>query len=294
MGKKNLIKGYICVVLSAVIFGLVPLMVKLIYAQGVDPKSLILLRNIISIPCFYFLTLCSGESIKIRTAAIPSILFAAVTGCCVTPFLLFTSYKYLPSGTATVLHFIYPAAVVVGELIFLKNKAGIWRIISVVMCVIGIGLFYDPGSAISLKGGFFAVLSGFAYAAYIICLSGFGYAREISCFKFGFYMAAFSALIMPAVSLFSGNINIPHTFSGWMLVAVFSVFMNVGAVTLFNKGTFLIGGGRASVISTFEPVTSIIAGMVFFGEKATVFTAVGSVLVIAASVLIAVFDVREP
>ena len=293
MNRKNFFKGYICVALSAIIFGLIPLMAKFLYADGLDPKSLVLIRNIISVPCFLALTLFTEKSIKIKEAALPSVAFAAVTGCCITPFLLFTSYNYLPSGTATVLHFIYPAAVVAGEFLFLKNKPGAWRIISVILCVSGICMFYEPGSALSLKGGALAVLSGMTYAAYVICVSGFKYKKEISDIKFSFYVALFSTFIMSVACAFSGDINLPRTLTGWLLVTVFAVSVNVGAVALFHKGAFLIGGGRSAVIGSFEPVVSILAGIVVFNEKATFWTVAGSVSVIAASVLIALCDIKK-
>ena len=293
MDKKKYFKGYIYVALSAIIFGLMPLMAKSVYAEGVDPQSLVLLRNIISVPCFFILTLCLEKTIKIKAAAIPTIAFSAAAGCCITPFLLFTSYNYLPSGTATVLHFVYPAAVVVGEFVFLKNKVGAGHILSVLLCVLGTGLFYEPGNALSLKGGFIAVLSGITYAAYIVCLSGFKYGKEISYIKFSFYVALFATLIMSAVCVSTGRINLPGSAFGWLLVTVFALSVNVGAVALFHKGTFIIGGGRSAVISTFEPVVGVLAGMIFFNETATVNTFAGSVMVIAASVLIALCDIHS-
>ncbi len=41
MKKKSLIKGYIFVIMSALIFGLMPLMAKFIYAEGVNPPTLV-------------------------------------------------------------------------------------------------------------------------------------------------------------------------------------------------------------------------------------------------------------
>lgn len=38
-------------------------------------------------------------------------------GCCITPILLFSSYRYLASGMATVFHFAYPVIVVLGGLV---------------------------------------------------------------------------------------------------------------------------------------------------------------------------------
>ena len=41
MENKKMIKGYLLVVLSAIIFGLMPLMAKFIYAEGVNSITLV-------------------------------------------------------------------------------------------------------------------------------------------------------------------------------------------------------------------------------------------------------------
>ena len=43
--EKRLLKGYILTIISAVIYGFMPLMAKSIYAEGVNALSLVFLRN---------------------------------------------------------------------------------------------------------------------------------------------------------------------------------------------------------------------------------------------------------
>ena len=66
-----------------------------------------------------------------------------------------------------------------------------------------------------------------------------------------------------------------------------------GAVMLFQQATFIIGGERASILSTLEPTTSVIVGILVFHETVGIRTIAGSVLVILASLLIAVFDMKK-
>ncbi len=292
MEKKNLIKGYIFVILSALIFGLMPLMAKFIYAEGVNPPTLVFLRNAISVPILALLTLLTGNSIKIKAVAIPGISVIALMGCCITPLLLFSSYNHIPSGTATVFHFIYPAVVVIGEFIFLKNKIKYGHVISVIICVIGIALFYNPENAVNFKGGFYALLSGITYAVYILCLSGFKY-KDMPGFTFSFYVALICSVAMLCVCVITNQLSLPGSLLGWRLSVLFAICINVGAVVLFQKGTFLIGGGRASILSTFEPITSVVTGILIFDEEVGIFTVIGTVLVIAASVIIALSDMQS-
>lgn len=292
MDRKQLFKGYIFIILSALIFGLMPLMAKYVYADGVTPATMVLFRNLFSMPVLALLALASKSSIKPSPKELPKISLIAIMGCCLTPLLLFSSYNYIPSGTATVFHFIYPAAVVIGELIFFKNKLGYGRMMSVIMCVGGIALFYDPSSATDPLGSMFALLSGLTYAIYIILLAGYKN-KERSVFTFSFFVSAISTVVMLAVCLLTNQLSLPRSLFGWCLAIFFALIVNVGAVVLFQRGTFLIGGSRASVLSTLEPITSVFAGVLFMSEKINVFTLIGTLLVIAASVLIALCDIKQ-
>lgn len=287
--KQSLVKGYLFIIASAVIFGCMPLMAKLIYEDGVNPLSLVLLRSLFSIPMLALLAICNKQSLKIPLRALPSVSVIALMGCCVTPLLLFTSYQYIPSGTATVFHFIYPAVVVVFSTLFLKERARRETVLSLLICIAGIALFYTPDPSFSWLGSGIALFSGVTYAVYIVLLAGFRY-KDISGFVFSFYVSAVCSAVMLIVCLCSGQLRLPASPFGWGLCVLFAFAINVGAVVLFQKGTFLVGGARASILSTFEPITSVFAGVIIFHEAIEWKTVLGTVLVLTASVLIALFD----
>ena len=67
MNRTNLIKGYIYSIVSAVIFGCMPLMAKYIYADGVNAISLVFLRNLIALPSLAVLALMQQKTLKIST-----------------------------------------------------------------------------------------------------------------------------------------------------------------------------------------------------------------------------------
>ena len=292
MKQNSLFKGYAFVVLSAVIFGLMPLMAKFIYEEGITPQSLVFLRTGLATPFLLLISVMTKGRLTLSPRAIPSVALIALMGCALTPLLLFSSYNYMPSGAATVLHFIYPAAVVLGELLFLRKRLTKGQLISIALCVAGIAMFYNPENKLDLTGSLIAILSGITYAAYIILLSCFKY-KEISGFAFSFWVSAISAAIMLVVCIATDTLTFPKSAGGWLLTILFAVSLNVGAVVLFQKGTFIIGGSRAAVLSTFEPVTSVLAGIAFLGEGFGVLTVVGTVLVLAASVLMTKADTNQ-
>ena len=206
--------------------------------------------------------------------------------------MLFSSYNYIQSGTATVFHFIYPAVVVLGEFIFLKSQKNRKHILCVLICMAGIALFYSPGHALDLRGSLFALSSGITYAVYVISLSTYKHDKG-SVFGFSLCVSSIASVLLLLICLLTGQLALPKTLLGWLLTAGLACIVNAEAVALFQRGTFLIGGSRASILSTFEPITGVFVGILVFRESVSPFTLLGTALVIAAGILIAVLDVRK-
>ena len=289
--NTKIYKGYIYAVLSAVIFGCMPLMAKYIYADGVNPMSLVFLRNLLALPSLAILAWMQSKTLKVPVKSLPSMGIIGLFGCCVTPILLFSSYQYIASGTATVFHFIYPSIVVVAGILFFKKKAQLGSIISVIICCVGVALFYTPGEPLNLTGSALALISGVTFATYVLLLSS--RKHEVTGFLFTFYLTAIATLFTFIACIVSGSLVLPDSIFGWIVCLIFALLVTTGAVMLFQQATFIIGGERASILSTLEPTTSVIVGILVFHETAGIRTIAGSVLVILASLLIAVFDMKK-
>ena len=286
MKKNKLLLGYVMVILSAVIFGM--------------------MRNLLSLPVLAILAFVQNKTLKIPVKALPSMIGAALMGCCLTPIFLYISYEYLSANdsVATVFHFIYPAVVVLGGWLFLKEKINKGVLLSLLVCIVGICLFYDPSKPLNLIGAILALVSGVTYAIYVLFLSVFKY-KQVNGFLFSFYIATICSIVLLSVCLVIGvlvpdgtmigdlfALQFPKSGVGWSMSVFFSLVLNVGAVVLFQKGTFLIGGQRASILSTMEPVTSIVVS-ILSGVAIGVGSLIGSVLVITSTILIAVFDAKK-
>ena len=290
--NNKILKGYIFAILSAVIYGCMPLMAKYIYDDGVNPLTLVFLRNCFSIPSLAILAYMKKGSLKFPVKLLPRTALIAVVGCCLTPILLFSSYRYIPSGTATVIHFAYPAFVVLGGILFLREKAQLSNIICVLLCVGGISLFYTPGQPLDATGSLLSLASAVTFAAYVILLARFD-TSEVSSFLFAFYNIVVSSIVCFAACLVSGGLMLPETLLGWGLCLLFSLLVTTGAVVLFQQSAFLIGGERVSILSTLEPITSLVIGVIVFKEILGLPVLLGSALVVAASVLRAALDIKK-
>lgn len=55
------------------------------------------------------------------------------------------------------------------------------------------------------------------------------------------------------------------------MAGMWAVIIKVGAVPMFQKGTFLIGGERAAILSAVEPLTGVMMGGGCFSGKGYLF-----------------------
>ena len=287
MDRRSMWIGALCIILSAVIFGCMPLGANYLYAQGVTPMSLVFLRNLLSLPILALLGSRQG-GLRISRGALAETFAAAFFGCWLAPILLFSSYRYLASGMATVFHFAYPVIVVLGGFL-LREKVRKSALLCALLCSLGILLLFDPQGTPDPVGVTFALTSGAAYAAYILVLGHFRH-REVSGFRLSFYMALMCAVFTFFLCLAAHQLCLPQTAGGWLAAFLFSFTISVCAVVLFQKGTFLVGSQRAAILSTFEPITSIFAGILFLDEALTPRILLGSAITLLAGVLITVTD----
>jgi drug/metabolite transporter (DMT)-like permease len=79
----------------------------------------------------------------------------------------------------------------------------------------------------------------------------------------------------------------PRTPAGWLAVFGIAIISTVAAIVLFFAGLERIGPTRASVLSTVEPVCTVLLAAVLLGETVAPSQLVGGALILTAVVLLA-------
>ena len=291
MSKRTI--GVIGVIISAVFFGFVPTFSTYLTSVGGTTLSVVFLRFSLSlIPLLIYLK-AKKIPMGITKSQFWKLVLITVAGYGGTAPLLFSSYSFIPTGMATTLHFCYPAMVIVFSAIFLKEKIKPVKLICVIMCMAGIFLFYDVGMGGNIIGILLAFISGNTYAFYIIYLDK-SELKEMDSLKMIFYMNAIGTVMFFIICLATGQLALAMPWSGWLVAAVFSVGASFIAVLGFQIGVKYTGGQSASILSTFEPITSVVIGVAAHGESFSARGIAGCVLILAATVIIACVRDEEP
>ena len=77
---------------------------------------------------------------------------------------------------------------------------------------------------------------------------------------------------------------------GWFYTLLISWGTAIGATILFQAGIRLCGSENAAMLSTFEPLTSVIVGISVLGDPMSVQTGIGIFLVLAAVAALSVYE----
>jgi drug/metabolite transporter (DMT)-like permease len=100
-------------------------------------------------------------------------------------------------------------------------------------------------------------------------------------------------LTLCLVRPFGMQVQFPNTTTGWANIAVLSTFGTIVAMGTFFAAMKRVGPGPTSVASTFEPVVTIVVGMLFLDERLTGRSVIGAVLVVGAVVVLTLSEARR-
>ena len=286
--RKNVhaLVGPGAVILSAVLFGTMPLMAKRAFALGSNAYTTAFGRFATGAVIAGLVILVHPKhTIRInkkqfRAMLLLSLFYAA------TPVLLYSSYQSIDSGLASTLHFTYPVAVMLLSVLLFRERIGKRELLCAILCMAGVLLLYTPGSKADGSGMVIAALSGLVYAGYIVALGKSGL-KGLSVLTMTFWLSLLSAAEIFAFSLCTGNLALDLPKEVWLPYLGLGLFATVLALALFQIGVFLCGPVKASLLSTFEPLTGVVIGILVFHETLTVKNACGLFMILLAVILLA-------
>lgn len=277
------VKGIICTMVAAIIFGATPTLGKITYAMGNNGIQLAFLRHLFVIPIFLIIIIYKKESLSVTKQQFFDLLKVGLIGNALTIGMLYTSYAYIGVGSSTVLHFLYPVFVCLFNFIFYHQKLNKRQILCLMIAVFGVFCFIEQGKA-SMFGFVLALLSGVTFAYYMVAMEHSSI-RHVHVSVFNFYLVLMNAIALGLFALLTEQLCVlsPLAYGYCFLMAILTSFIGI---LLLQRGIIYLGASLTSILSTFEPITSVIVGIIFLSESLTVFKLLGCFLVLLATVIL--------
>jgi drug/metabolite transporter (DMT)-like permease len=281
------------VVVSAACFGTLAVLTPLAYKSAptpVSPLALLTWRFVIAAALLAVVALIrDGRSLAVPVADLGRYALLALTGYGAASVCFFYALKFADASVVAVLLYAYPALVTIAGWLFLGERASWRQAGAVAVTFLGCALVVGLGS-----GSSYASWQGIALglgAAVGYTLFNLLSARWIpgrSRLTMMAYTFGIAATLPAAGALVSGGPSALSTAEWttrtWWLLGAIVLVPTFLAIVLYLEGIAGLGPAQAAIISTFEPLFTIVLAAIFLGERLASLQLVGAALVLGGVV----------
>ena len=273
--------GIILIAISAASFGTLAIFGRYAYAENIDTFTLLFLRFGFSASFMTLILILRKEPFP-RGRVLAQLIGMGGIGYAGQSYLYLTAIKYASAGLVALLLYLYPFFVAILSMIFLKEKLTRTKAIALVIALCGTALTVGPVSG-QLIGAVMAIVAALGYSIYIIV--GANVMKHVSPFQSSAVIFT-SASVVYGVLTFSNGIHLPQTNFGWMVIAGIVVVSTIIPVTTFLAGLERVGPTNAAMLSTVEPIVTVLLATILFGDKLLPIVLIGGALILIAVVIL--------
>jgi drug/metabolite transporter (DMT)-like permease len=166
--------------------------------------------------------------------------------------------------------------------IVLKEKISKFTWYCIALATFGLGLLSIRGFSVGV-GEMFVLASAFLFAAHIIALSKWSSGRDV--YAMTVIQLTMCAILAGLASAIEGY-SLPPDTGVWSVVIFTAVFATAVAFIVQTWSQAHMSATKVAVILTMEVVFAAVFAIVLGGERLTIQTAIGGVLVVVAMYLI--------
>ena len=275
--RRRRLTGVALALTSAAGFGVMPVLGKVAYDDGAEPVGVLAVRFAIAAAALLVLARLLGQPLP-RDRRLGALALLGGVGYVGQALCYFNALERISAGLTALLLYVFPALVVVLSAVLLREWPRPLAAGCVALALVGTALTIGPvqggqGSGVALGLG-----AALVYAVYIL----------VSSRVTGVGAFAMAAVVLSAAAVTTGALAavtrpaLPSSGTAWLALVGVALLGTVVAVTAFFGALALIGPSDASVLSTVEPVVSVVVAGLVLGERLSPTQVAGGVVVLLA------------
>ena len=269
--SKNAIIGYPAGIITGITYGLNPLFAKPLMEAGASTEAILFFRYGIAVILLGAYLILKKESFRINLRQAGVLLGLGLLFSSSSAFL-FEAYKYIASGLATTLVFLFPVIVAI-IMVFLKVVPSwpVWLSIAATFAGVMIMTGGSGSEPVNPTGVWFSIAAAFFYALFIVIINRSKAIASIPNSILTFYaLLAGTVFFLTRCALKEEELMAGlDGFMPWVNLIGLAVLPTIVSTAGLAVATRNIGATKASVLGVFEPITAILVGTVVFGEVLT-------------------------
>ena len=298
--------GYVFAALAAASYGTNPVFAKPLYADGMNPDSVLLFRYAFGIALLGLLMIWNGwrrhnlsTAFRVSRHSLPQLVILGIL-MALSSLTLFLSYNYMPVGIASTLLFTYPILVAVIMTLVYHEPMSWLVVVCLLLATSGVGMLCEQGetplntSNLSnspwgvspfMIGALLVLLSSLSYAIYLVGLNKTR-VRTIASMPVTFYVLCFGFLLFVWRICFGGAFTLPQHGVMWLNLIALGLLPTVVSLLLTAWAIQRIGSTQTALFGALEPVTAVALGIIFLGESINLREFMGMVLIFVSVTLV--------
>ncbi|WP_324825443.1 DMT family transporter [Sinanaerobacter sp. ZZT-01] len=277
--------GISCAVGAAFIYGFAPLLAKIAYMDGCNTITLTFFRSLISFPVMFAILKTKKIPIKVSRKDFFTLIILSFLGAFATGLMLYGAYNYISVGLTTCIHYVYPVLVALVCVLFFKEKISMTKLAAMGLSIIGLLSFLEGDLQVNFIGIALALGSGIAYAAFLVVMDKTEI-KHLHPFLISFYCASVASVCLFIFGTATNQIVYHIAPRGWVLMFVMAMGVSVIANSITPIAVKNVGPTVTAILGMFEPIISVILGILFLKEAFTFRSVVGCILVILSVVML--------
>lgn len=278
---RDKLVGVALIAVSSCAFGAMAIFARFAYDGGADVYGLLAVRFLVA-------AIALALVMKHQAISLPSwrkvVALSAMGGIGYVgqSYCFFSALNHAQASLVALLLYLYPLFVTVLAAIFLKERLTGAVIGALLLCSVGAGLTVGGGEGSAL-GIALGIASALIYSVYIIC--GARVTAGVHPLAVTTVICAAAAAVYVCVGVLRTMAGHPPAFpgnvGGWIALAAIALLSTVIAILTFFAGLQRLGAAQASMLSTLEPVITVVLAAMLLGEHIGWQQATGGGLILA-------------
>lgn len=235
---------------------------------------------------FMFMTRFTQYRLDLRSlkfCAVQAVVYLLSTIC------FFYAIQYLDASIASIILFTYPLFVAFLAILLFKERLSLIRLSVLFTTFTGCSLVINPpsslvGLSLSPRGLLLAFGSSVFYAAHSLISQRTVYHTSplVASAYLNTFVMVQTLVIFPPIYLVTGAV----AWSAFAIIFVLVLCTSIIGMVFFLSGIKRIGASRAAIVSSMEPVFTIILAFFLLGEQMTSLQLVGAAIILLGILLL--------
>lgn len=273
--------GILLIAISAASFGTLAIFGRYAYTDGMDTFTVLFLRFTISAAIMTIILLLRKEPFP-RGRILLQLIGMGALGYVGQSFMYLTAINYASAGLVALLLYLYPFFVMILSAIVFREHITRLKVIALILALVGTALTVDPNGG-QLIGALMAVTAAAIYSVYIIV--GTNVMKHVSSVQSSMVIFASAGFVFGILTAIKGP-HLPTSNAGWFAMSGIVLIATIIPVATFLAGLEMIGPTNAAMLSTLEPVVTVLLAAWLFQEKLNTISLLGGGLILVAVLLL--------